>query len=722
LHLKWRKFTVQYYKTGDSILELYQRKFSQHFLAIIFVLQFVLYFALFANLLLLRVIVGIVYLTFIPGFIMIKLLKLDRLSGIESVLYSLGFSLAFLMIAGLIINNFGASFGLDMPLSTLPLSIFMNSLILIGAAIAQFQQPKISLQSSNSSSFSPWALLLVFLPILSVVGTYFVNLNGNSSILMLMITIISLLFTALAFLNRPSLSKVYPVAIFMIALALLFHFSLISGYIVPYGGDSPVELFVFRNSQMNSYWHPELPFAIGDQPLGRMNAMLSVTVLPTVYSNILGLDPTWVYKIIFPFIFAFLPVGLYLLWKPYIGSKYAMLAAFLFMAQSTFYTEMMALSRQLVAELFFVLLFMVLLNKQIKMQAKYFTFMIFSFGLIFSHYALSEIFLIMIFTAWAASMWFFRRPSINLQLGMVVFFFVAMFGWYIFTSGSIVFDSFITFTNYVYSQLGDFFNPLSRGSVVLTGLGLTESPSLLNTISRGFAYLTEIFILIGIVGLITRKTKFNFDRDYAVFALVAMAVLAALTLVPGLANTLNMTRFYHILLMLLAPFCIVGIWMFATFLTKKERPLLVALLVVTILVPYFLFQTNFVYEAAQTDSWSIPLSGYRMNPLRLYGDFGFIEDYSVKGAVWLHSNVPYQNNITADNGLFTSLTAYGLVYRGYVTELRNDTILYSDEYIYLSYISIHYEQESWNGTLNTLLNQTNVIYSNGGSEIRQAIG
>jgi uncharacterized membrane protein len=295
-----------------------------------------------------------------------------------------------------------------------------------------------------------------------------------------------------------------------------------------------------------------------------------------------------------------------------------------------------------------------------------------------------------------------------------------MFSWYIYTSGSIVFDSFLTFANYVYSQLGDFFNPLSRGSAVLTGLGLTESPSLLNTISRGFAYLTELFILIGIIGLITRKTKFHFDRDYAVFALVAMAILAALTIVPGLANTLNMTRFYHILLMLLAPFCIVGIWWFVKLISKKQRTLIVSLLVIVVLVPYFLFQTNYVYEVAQADSWSIPLSGYRMNPLRLYGDFGFIDDYSVQGAVWLHSSVPYQNNITADNGLFTSLTAYGLVYRGYVTELRNDTMLHPDEYIYLSYISINYEPQAWNGTLNTLLNQTNVIYSNGGSEVRCA--
>ena len=96
--------------------------------------------------------------------------------------------------------------------------------------------------------------------------------------------------------------------------------------------------------------------------------MLSITVLPTVYSNMLGMDPTWVYKIIYPLIFALVPVGLYALWQPYIGKKFAFLAAFLFMAQSTFFTEMTALNRQMIGELFFVLLLLVLLNKKIKLE------------------------------------------------------------------------------------------------------------------------------------------------------------------------------------------------------------------------------------------------------------------------------------------------------------------------------------------------------------------
>ena len=83
-------------------------------------------------------------------------------------------------------------------------------------------------------------------------------------------------------------------------------------------------------------WNPIFAFP-SDQGFGRFNAMLSITILPTVYSNMLGMNPTWVYKIIYPLIFALVPVGLYVLWQPYIGKKFSFLASFLFMAMSTFY-------------------------------------------------------------------------------------------------------------------------------------------------------------------------------------------------------------------------------------------------------------------------------------------------------------------------------------------------------------------------------------------------
>ena len=145
--------------------------------------------------------------------------------------------------------------------------------------------------------------------------------------------------------------------------------------------------------------------------------------------------------------------------------------------------------------------------------------------------------------------------------------------------------------------------------------------------------------------------------------------------------------------------------------------MVVSLLIVAIVVPYFLFQTNFAYEVTKSESWSVPLSGYRMDPLTLYGVYGYIDSYSVYGAQWVSGNVPYQYNIIGDNGFYTALTAYGLVYRGYVTPLTNDTVVNPGQFVYLSYITVRYQSLTWNATSSPVLNETDLIYSNGGSQV-----
>ncbi len=236
--------------------------------------------------------------------------------------------------------------------------------------------------------------------------------------------------------------------------------------------------------------------------------------------------------------------------------------------------------------------------------------------------------------------------------------------------------------------------------------------------------LLTVFIAIGIVALLLKKTHFRFDREYIIFSVIALAFLAALIVVPGLANVLNMTRFYHILLMFLAPFCIIGMWTSVQFVFKHEKTILVALVIVAVLVPYFLFQTNFVYEVAKTESWSIPLSGYRMNPLQLYGTDGYIDSHSVYCSEWISNNVPYQNNnnTVVDTGLDNALTAYGLVYPGYIGNLTYYSAINPGEFIGLSTYSVTYEKIAWNGTLPAIINHTDLIYSNGGSEVYEAPG
>ncbi len=139
-----------------------------------------------------------------------------------------------------------------------------------------------------------------------------------------------------------------------------------------------------------------------------------------------------------------------------------------------------------------------------------------------------------------------------------------------------------------------------------------------------------------------------------------------------------------------------------------------SIVAILVLIPYFLFQTNFVYEVSGAQSWSIPLSGYRMNPTDLYASYGYIEPYSATGAQWVSTNLNYQYNMAADVSFFTSITAYGLIYRGYVSGLGNTTVLRSGEIAFLSYFSVDYEPMAWNGSLNAIIYQTDTVYSNGG--------
>ncbi|WGM88488.1 MAG: DUF2206 domain-containing protein [Candidatus Bathyarchaeum tardum] len=536
-----------------------------------------------------------------------------------------------------------------------------------------------------------------------------------------MIILIAILVVLSVFSQKLLPSDLYPFALLMIGISLLFHSSLISSYIVPFGSDIPGEFLLFQNTLNDFQWNQLFSPSMGYTLLNTYNNMLSITILPTVYSTLLNIDSFLMFKVLYPLIFSLIPLVLYQVWQYFIDKKYAFIAAFFFMAQNTFYTEMLGLSRQIIAELFFVLLLFIILHKNIKPITKMICFVVFSFGLVTAHYSLALIFLFFI----SATLVFYiitKRPTMKISITMVLIFFVIMFTWYIYTSGSASFITLMEKGEFVVSMLGDFFNPASRGDTVLTGLGLAESPSIFNTISRIIAYVLQGFIIVGFLGLVTNLKKIR--TEFFVFGIIATLFLGMLIIIPGLANTLNMTRFYHILLFFLAPLCILGARLIVKLITKRQKEFAVCALLLFVLVPYFFFQTNFVYEITGNDSWSIPLSGYRMDPLRLYGHSGYTDEYSVHGVRWLSKNVNFTTSVVyADDRTGTNvLTIHGLIATGKVA-LSNVTVVADNGFVYLSSLNviyglIPYRDVSWNTTeLSPVFEGLNLVYSNGGSKI-----
>lgn len=694
-----------------------ERSGSISFLLAIVILQIIVSVTVLFNIPVVRQVICFFYFTLVPGYVVVKLLKF-RFGFLETVVFSAGFSLALLMFFGLVLNELNFIFGILKPLSTIPLLLTLNFIVLLCAVLAFVKGQVFKLPDNVSLDLIGRLALLASPIVLSIVGTMFVNVYGDNRVLLAMICAIALI-TGVLILKDKTYSGIYALAVFIFGVSLLYHSSLISNYLSCFGSDLSWEHFVFQYTQLNGHW-TSTPLTYWDKGLARLNNMLSITILSTTYSNLLNLDSTWTFKLVFPLIFAFVPTSLYQVWKEKFGDKHAFISAFFFMATSTFYTELLGLNRQMIGELFFALLFFILVSERMNMFQRVFSFTILGFGLVVSHYALAEVFIFFIAFDLTCS-WIFKRRSNNLTTGMFAIFFSIMFAWYIFTSNSSVFEAFLEFGDHVARQLGEFFNIETREAAILRGLGLEAPPTFWNAISRVSAYVTEVLIVIGFMGFALNKKTTNREWEHYLLIIGAMGYLVALIVVPGLSSTLNMTRFYHLLLFFLAPLCVLGAEFIAKFVSKKEEKFGASILLLLVLVSYFLFQTGFVYEIVKTESWSVSLSGYRMG-IRKHFKFGVITEQEVLGARWLAQH-NYKKNPTIHAGFLTPIIGYGNMDPAKMFKLTNLTRPNIGEFVYLGKVNTWYgmvvDSDTWN-TSNIYISNLwflNPLYSSGECEI-----
>jgi uncharacterized membrane protein len=670
-----------------------------------------------------RQVIGFVYLTFVPGITMIKLLKMKMNGVVETLVFAAGLSVAFLMLIGLFVNQLNPLFGIQKPLSLTFLLPAINTFVLICAVTAYLRGENERDQSRSSFRVkNPLiVLLLVCIPPLSIAGAIASGAYGDNRILLFTLMITAATFTVTVVSRRAISSKLYSLVVLVIAFSLVYHAALVSDKLVHFGSDVPGEVFVQKIVERNSYWNPKGPHPESES-VGRSHAMLGVTLFPTIYDILLNLDSILVFKLLYPFLLALVPLGLYLLWKNFMSEKFAFVSTFLFMSFQTFYGELLGLNKQILAELFLVLLLIVLLCKDKDKLARNICLILFSFGLVVSHYGLAEIFIF--FAAFALIFLLIRRqPSKRISATFVLFFFVLMFAWYIFTSSSTVFDAFLSFGQRVYNEIGDFFNPQSREPEILRGLGLEPPPTIWNLMGRVFAYLTEFLILVGFLWVAV-KDRNKFRKEFFLFVFVAMLFLFALIAVPGLSSTMGITRFYNVLLFFIAPLCAVGASVIIKFAFKYKDEFKTIALLLVVLVPYFLFQTGFVYEVTKTYSWSVPLSMYRMDWSRLYSEFGYIDAYSIIGAQWLSRNIKVSSmRIYSDRySRVNELRAYGDIYTGYVEVLSNATLLEAGDVVYLNPLNVIEnvmagKRYFWNTSDLQFLSELNKVYSNGACEV-----
>lgn len=623
----------------------------------------------------LRQVIGFIYLTFIPGLLILHILKLHRLGSIETILYSVGLSIAFVMFTGFFMNMLYPTIGILRPISVFPLIFTITFVVLILCIMAHeqeslednfFSQPH-SIGLSELSS--PPVLFMLLLPLTAIWGTQLVYIYQNNTLLLILLSLIVLIVILITY-DKFIPVKLYPIAIVVIAIALLWHWSLVSPSLQ--GFDIHNEYWVQNRAISNSIWDNAYP--------SNCNAMLSVVMLSPIYSLILNLDAVWVFKIIYPLFFSLVPLALFQAYKKQTDDKMAFLAAFFFMSFPVFFSELVGQIRQPIAELFLSLSILLFLDKEMPVTKRATLLIIFGISIAVSHYGLSYFYMFYLIAAsllmflwksntmnesWQSMMARFSEPrhrigvaqqGSTLSIRYVTLFIVFCITWYLFISSGSAFTAVISIGDHVYSSMfTDLFSMEATDPHILQALGLApmRSVDVEWRIFQIFQYITQFFIMVGVLWLITNLHKTRFHTEYVSMILTSMVLIAMCVVLPYFAAYLNMTRIYHITLLFLSPLCILGgvttfHWfnrIVSMFLLHREAIALantyLKSIVIIVMVPYFLFCTGFVYELAGATPSSMPLALYKT-------DWSVFTASEVSARNWIKDLSYNDSNVYAD--------------------------------------------------------------------------
>jgi uncharacterized membrane protein len=709
------------------------------------------------NIPVLRQISGFIFLTFIPGLLMIYILKLQKLKVIEKVVISVGLSISLLMLIGLLVNFIYPLFGFMTPLSANSLLISFNIFILILSAIAYLRNRTSFVFSLNNlklnTSEKAYLLIPSLFPLLAIFGMLIMNTTSNNAILLtLLLAIIGYIIFLTVRHNKIPVA-IYPPIIMFISLSLVLLVALRSNHII--GADIHTEYYIFQQTLLNGRWQ-----IVTNGPL---DGCLSVSILPTVYQSFLNVNSEYLFKVLYPLLFSVSPLIVYLISRKYLNPHYSFLAVVFFMSQY-YFLNAEGSPRTIVALLFFALSMLILFNNGLKAFDRYLLIGIFSTSVILSHYSTAYIFLFVLVFSFLMEQLVkrvttTRRSShsiienmdkenrlsmgnptnrYQINLGVIAFYCIILVFWYAIVSKA-TYKSTFSFFVQTFSSIKNFFDIGSRGgAAVIFGSGLSSS-SIPRLITFYFSWLTIIFVAIGILVIIVKYRKTTtihpenrgrkdsspdfliqkFEAEYLIISLVSSFILVIAVAIPFILVGYDMERVFIQTMFILSPFFVIGGIALANVFNKYVRQNLAYLIILLALIPYFMCSTGIMGQILG-DPEAITLNSSGQDYDEMY-----VHAQETSAAKWISIYANKSDPVYSDfYGTFRLISQGGIfsaVYAGPLIE-HNQSLI--DGYFFLRYagtvngkvmdknIQWHYLSEYQDYFIGK-----NLIYSDSGSAV-----
>ena len=651
---------------------------------------------------------------------------------------SVGLSVFILMLSGLVTQVFFPT--IREPLALQNYLPSLSGIIVILTLLAYYRNKDnfdimqfYNVQLMRNPLKMKYVLLPIMFPILAALGTYLMNNYSLNYLLIIFLTLIPAYF-AMLLIGKDQSTGIYLFATWMIGLKLLLMHSLTCDYIT--GSDIHIEYYLFQIVKSHLQWdlinlnHP-------------LFSCLSVTILPTALQTLTDINDLYIYKLVYPLIFSLVPVCLFTLLKNRLPDKYNFISCLILISQGTFIIELVEHARQEIAFLFVVLAILVFLNKGIgSLVKRRLLFIIFSFGIILSHYTTAYIFLVTITFTWliVCSMDLIDRIKPLGVLGKKdeAKFITAPL---VILVGSLAFLWFCLITQIQFRTatlfLGDAIESLNSLYIAEKGIvGGGIENSIPAAVRFWIRNVTFLLIGVGFIKLSFWDKQRQFNREYLAMMAICGGIVALMLINPSLSKGYGITRAYIQSLLVLAPcFAIGGEAIIRTlFLQKKSivcswvKKYSIYLLV-GVLILQNISASTLTYNLFN-EPYLMDLNANGTNRESLY-----IVNQEIIGAEWLVKN---KNGET----IFCDVPGYQRLYLGYVLTDELNTIeppidnsyfwemsQKMEGYIYLRHTNVYFERvhpftiystQSQVHEMNdywSLLHMEDKVYGNGGSEI-----
>jgi len=681
----------------------------------------------------LRQVVSFICLLFFPGFLLLRCFIRERLYGSEEFVYSIGLSLFFLIAFGVAVNFLYPLIGISQPLSQkLIISTFVSA-ILVLCIITWKWGNKEDLDISITRYKLPILFSSLFI-ILAILGTELLYYFSNNRLLLLLFMFISVTPLAVTIKDK-DLSLYAPFIIWAYTLSLVFYNSLYGNYMRV--TDNVVEYFLLRDILRNKIWD----FTIQAH---RLNGMAGVMGTLPIYSLISGLNLIWIYKVIVPLLSSLIPIVLFKAFKDQYDTKIAFFSSFFFLSMFNFFTWCSITMKMVSSLIFLSLLILLLCNNRINIRYRKALAIIFTFGLIVSHYGTSYILMIALGISFIMLSIITRKnnykDNLYLNFDFIAIYITSTLAWYIYTVGGSSFESFVFLgQHFIQSIKTEFLLPADFYTTQI----LTTHLVMEKEITKYLYMVAFGLMALGLIFALRNTFKERKINEYILISLCALFLLLILHIAGG--TQYGCGRAWTILGCFLAPFIMIGCVELSKMLKKvfsrvQHGDSKAGVLVASVfLCLFFLFNSGLAAELIWNNNIgpSIYLSAPRIAKNGTIEEKHYLYritvfDSEMKSGQWLIANLAEECRVYCDYFARDKLQLMGITHHTWVSgkpiiyNLRENIDPPKNSYIYLSkfnkemlkgrIVKAHFFPAFFELSESPALN-SNRIYTNGGNEI-----